>query len=90
MKSIVIIFPYFGILPPQYKMWRESALQNPNIDFMFFTDANVEPATPTNFVNTSRLMVISYRTILRAMTFGDLVTLILYMETSAHLLQKRC
>ena len=44
MKSIVIIFPYFGILPPQYKMWRESALQNPNIDFMFFTDANVEPA----------------------------------------------
>lgn len=44
MKSIVIIFPYFGILPPQYKMWRESALQNSNIDFMFFTDANVEPA----------------------------------------------
>jgi len=44
MKSIVIIFPYFGILPPQYKMWRESALQNSNIDFMFFTDTNVEPA----------------------------------------------
>lgn len=44
MKSIVIIFPFFGILPPQYKMWRESALQNSNIDFMFFTDANVEPA----------------------------------------------
>ena len=44
MKSIVIIFPYFGILPAQYKMWRASALRNPTVDFMFFTDANVEPA----------------------------------------------
>ena len=44
MKSIVIIFPYFGQLPAQYKMWRESALRNPSVDFMFFTDADVEPA----------------------------------------------
>ena len=44
MKSIVIIFPYFGMLPIQYKMWRASALCNPTIDFMFFTDADVEPA----------------------------------------------
>lgn len=44
MKSIVIIFPYFGTLPVQYKMWRASALRNPTVDFMFFTDANVEPA----------------------------------------------
>lgn len=44
MKTIVIIFPYFGKLPVQYKMWRESALRNPSIDFMFFTDANVKPA----------------------------------------------
>jgi hypothetical protein len=44
MKSIVIIFPYFGTLPAQYKMWRASALQNPSVDFMFFTDADVEPA----------------------------------------------
>ena len=42
MKSIVLIFPYFGKLPVQYKMWRESALRNPSVDFMFFTD--VEPA----------------------------------------------
>ena len=42
MKSIVIIFPYFGKLPVQYKMWRESALRNPSVDFMFFTDADVE------------------------------------------------
>jgi len=44
MKSIVLIFPYFGKLPVQYKMWRESALRNPTVDFMFFTDADVEPA----------------------------------------------
>ena len=44
MKSIVIIFPYFGILPVQYRMWRASALKNPTVDFMFFTDADVEPA----------------------------------------------
>lgn len=44
MKSIVIIFPYFGILPTQYNMWRASALQNHSVDFMFFTDADVEPA----------------------------------------------
>lgn len=44
MKRIVIIFPYFGSLPSQYKMWRASALQNITIDFMFFTDAIVEPA----------------------------------------------
>lgn len=44
MKSIVIIFPYFGTLPVQYNMWRASALCNPTVDFMFFTDATVEPA----------------------------------------------
>ena len=44
MKSIVIIFPYFGKLPAQYKMWHASALRNPSIDFMFFTDASIEPA----------------------------------------------
>ena len=44
MKSIVIIFPYFGQLPVQYGMWRASALRNPSVDFMFFTDANIEPA----------------------------------------------
>ncbi len=43
MKSIVIIFPYFGVLPVQYKMWRASALYNSSVDFMFFTDANVKP-----------------------------------------------
>ena len=44
MQKIVIIFPYFGTLPVQYKMWRASALKNPTVDFLFFTDADVEPA----------------------------------------------
>lgn len=44
MKSIVIIFPYFGKLPAQYNLWRESAIRNPSVDFMFFTDADVKPA----------------------------------------------
>lgn len=43
MKSIIVIFPYFGQLPPQYKMWRASALSNTDIDFLFFTDCEVEP-----------------------------------------------
>jgi len=44
MKKIAIIFPYFGVLPPQYRMWRASALYNSTVDFIFFTDADVEPA----------------------------------------------
>ena len=44
MKSIIVIFPHFGKLPPQYKMWRASALYNKDIDFLFFTDCDVEPA----------------------------------------------
>ena len=44
MKSIIVIFPHFGKLPPQYKIWRASAIYNTDIDYMFFTDCDVEPA----------------------------------------------
>lgn len=44
MQSIVVVIPYFGMLPVQYAAWRASALENPSVDFMFFTDADVEPA----------------------------------------------
>ena len=44
MKSIVLIFPYFGQLPVQFGIWKASAINNPTIDFMFFTDTDVEPA----------------------------------------------
>jgi hypothetical protein len=45
MKRIVVLFPYFGSLPPQYGMWRASALYNSDIDFMFFTDCDVQEAS---------------------------------------------
>ena len=41
MKSIIVLFPYFGTLPPQYGMWYASAIRNPDIDFLFFTDCDV-------------------------------------------------
>lgn len=43
MKRIIVIFPHFGTLPPQYKMWRASALYNESINFLFFTDCDVAP-----------------------------------------------
>ena len=42
MKSIVLIFPYFGDFPPQFKMWKASALCNSTIDFLIFTDNNID------------------------------------------------
>lgn len=62
MKSIVIIFPYFGILPVQYKMWRASALQNPTIDFMFFTDSDVEP---TNNIIVHKMLFSDFQQIVK-------------------------
>lgn len=44
MKRIVALFPYFGTLPSLYGAWRASALDNASVDFMFFTDCDVEPA----------------------------------------------
>ena len=42
MQSIVIIIPYFGKFPPIFKFWKESALNNPNIDFLILTDNNLQ------------------------------------------------
>lgn len=41
MKSIVLIYPYFGALPVQYSMWRASALENSSIHFLIFTDTDI-------------------------------------------------
>lgn len=38
MKSIVLIIPYFGRLPASFPAWKASALNNPTVDFLFFTD----------------------------------------------------
>ena len=42
MHSIIIIIPYFGQLPPMFKFWRQSALNNPTIDFLLRTDSDIE------------------------------------------------
>lgn len=42
MHSIIIIIPYFGQLPPMFKFWRQSALNNPTIDFLLITDSDIE------------------------------------------------
>lgn len=41
MKSIIIIIPYFGELPSLFPFWLQSALNNPSIDFLLVTDANI-------------------------------------------------
>lgn len=38
MTTIKIIFPYFGIFPPQFKFWLASALNNPDVEFIIITD----------------------------------------------------
>lgn len=36
--NIAVIIPYFGKFPECFPAWRVSALNNPDIDFIFFTD----------------------------------------------------
>ncbi len=38
MKSIAVVIPFFGKKPDYYDVWKYSALKNPCIDFIFFTD----------------------------------------------------
>lgn len=38
MKTILIIIPYFGKFPKQFKFWLQSAGNNPTIDFLLLTD----------------------------------------------------
>lgn len=42
MYKIRIIIPYFGRLPELFKFWYQSALDNPNVDFLFFSDWHIE------------------------------------------------
>ena len=43
MKSIVLLFPYFGgAFPTQFKIWWASALENHTVDFLIFTDADIK------------------------------------------------
>ena len=42
MKKICVIIPYFGKLPCIFNFWLHSALNNPTIDFLLFTDCNIK------------------------------------------------
>lgn len=41
MQTIAMIMPYFGTFPPQFGMWKHSALCNDSVDFHIFTDADI-------------------------------------------------
>ena len=51
MKKIIIIIPYFGKLPEIYAFWRQSALNNPSIDFLFVADSHIEQAENIKVLN---------------------------------------
>jgi hypothetical protein len=38
MKSIAVVIPFFGKKPSYFDVWKYSALKNPCVDFIFFTD----------------------------------------------------
>jgi hypothetical protein len=42
MKSILIIIPYFGPFPKQFKFWLDSAYNNPTVNFLILTDNLLE------------------------------------------------
>lgn len=42
MKKIIVIIPYFGTLPKLFKFWYQSAVNNPTINYLFFTDCSIE------------------------------------------------
>ena len=45
-KKIALIVPYFGLLPPYFPIWLESAKANPDVDFFFYTDQAVQIDAP--------------------------------------------
>lgn len=53
MKSILIIIPYFGPFPRQFKFWLQSAYNNPTIDFLLITDKELKTRDNVKVVNMS-------------------------------------
>ena len=41
MKNIVVIIPYFGILPNNFKVWVNSCARSPMVDFKLITDIKI-------------------------------------------------
>ena len=53
MKSIIIIIPFFGTLPNSFKFWYQSALNNPTINFLLFTDCCISNAKNIKVIECS-------------------------------------
>lgn len=48
MKRIVLIIPYFGNLPNNFKVFLKSCKYNPTVDFIIFSDCEVSLEIPGN------------------------------------------
>lgn len=48
MKKIILFMPYFGPLPENFALWAKSCGANPTIDWVLFTDQEIEIALPPN------------------------------------------
>ena len=53
MEKIIILVPYFGKFPPMFKYWYKTALANITIDFVLFTDQNLESKGNVRIVKMS-------------------------------------
>lgn len=48
MHTIAFVIPYFGTLPPMFPLWLASCRQNPDVDFLIFTDDRTNYDYPEN------------------------------------------
>jgi hypothetical protein len=53
MKSILVLLPYFGPFPRQFKFWWQSALNNTSVNFLIFTDNTIEKQQNIDVVKIS-------------------------------------
>lgn len=48
--KILIIVPYFGVLPSYFNIWLKSVENNPEVDFLFLTDSIIAQSVPKNLL----------------------------------------
>ncbi len=53
MEKIIILVPYFGKFPPMFEYWYKTALSNSTIDFLIFTDQEIESKFNIKIINMS-------------------------------------
>lgn len=53
MKKIALIVPYFGKFKNYFLFWRKSAENNPTIDFLVYTDQEIEVAENIKVIRTN-------------------------------------